>query len=114
MSRIGLADVVRWVPEDDAYPRPEARAVAATCGSGERPVRVWSVYVPNGRTPTDPHYQYKLRWLAGLRAELAAETLPMVVSGDFNIAPADADVWDPAEYVGATHVTPPERARWPR
>jgi exodeoxyribonuclease-3 len=70
-----------------------------------------SVYVPNGRTPEDPHYTYKLSWLAALRSALAAEIAegPLVIAGDFNVAPTDADVWDPAVFVGATHVTPPER-----
>jgi len=94
------------------FPDPgtlEARTVAATCG----PVRVRSVYVPNGRTPDDPHYGYKLRWLAALRAAVAddaAAVRPFAVMGDFNVAPTDADVWDPAVFVGSTHVTPPERA----
>ena len=99
----------RASPASPASPSPEARAIAATCGG----VRVWSVYVPNGRTPDDPHYAYKLAWLAALRDALAAELaggLPLAVCGDFNVAPTDADVWDPALFVGSTHVTPAERA----
>jgi exodeoxyribonuclease-3 len=68
--------------------------------------------VPNGREPNHPHYQYKLQWLAALRATVAAE-LPgherLAVLGDFNIAPSDADVWNPAAFIGSTHVTAPER-----
>ncbi len=111
LSRIGLADVTRGLPGDPGYPDPgtlEARALEATCG----PVRVQSVYVPNGRTPEDPHYAYKLRWLAALRAAVAADAAgdrPFAVMGDFNIAPADSDVWDPAAFAGSTHVTPAER-----
>jgi exodeoxyribonuclease III len=108
LSRIGLADVVRGFPGEPGFPDPEARAIGATCGG----LRVWSVYVPNGRKPADPHYQYKLSWLAVLRTALAEEIRDhpdLVVTGDFNIAPTDADVWDPALFVGATHVTPPER-----
>ena len=74
---------------------------------------MWSVYVPNGRTVDSDHYGYKLAWLAGLRTALEHElaTHPkLVVCGDFNVAPADSDVWDPAAFVGATHVTGPERA----
>jgi exodeoxyribonuclease-3 len=70
------------------------------------------VYVPNGRTPEDPHYAYKLGWLGGLRDALAGEIgsgLAVAACGDFNVAPTDADVWDPAVFVGATHVTEPER-----
>ncbi|MEP7020967.1 MAG: exodeoxyribonuclease III, partial [Pseudonocardiales bacterium] len=75
-------------------------------------VRVWSVYVPNGREVGHPHYDYKLRWLAALRAtaveELAA-LRPFALLGDFNIAPTDADVWDISRFVDSTHVTGPER-----
>ena len=112
LSRVGVDDVVHGIADDPGFPDPsvvEARTVAVTCG----PVRVRSVYVPNGRTPDDPHYQYKLRWLAALRAVVAAEAsgpLPYALMGDFNVAPTDADVWDPAAFVGATHVTPAERA----
>ena len=76
-------------------------------------MRVRSVYVPNGRTPEDPHYQYKLRWLAALRDAVAADaagTTPFALMGDFNVAPADDDVWDIAAFQGSTHVTPAERA----
>ena len=88
--------------------RPEARAVGADCGG----IRFWSLYAPNGRTPDSAHYAYKLEWYAALRAALAAElsaSPALVACGDFNVAPTDADVWDPAVFVGSTHVTPPER-----
>ena len=71
------------------------------------------MYVPNGRTPGDLHYAYKLDWLAALRDALATEVkgpIPVAVCGDFNVAPADEDVWDIAAFAGATHVTEPERA----
>jgi exodeoxyribonuclease-3 len=84
----------------------EARAVAATCGG----IRVHSVYVPNGREPDSEHYRYKLAWLAALREVVAAGPRDVMVCGDMNIAPTDADVFDPAAYAGHTHVTPPERA----
>jgi exodeoxyribonuclease-3 len=106
LSRVGLDDVVPGVAGAPGFPRPEARAVAATCGG----VRVHSVYVPNGRVPDSDHYRYKLAWLAALRDELAAGPRATVVCGDMNIAPTDADVFDPEAYVGQTHVTPPERA----
>ena len=105
----GLADVSRGYPGEPGYPDPETRAIGATCGG----VRVWSVYVPNGRTVDDPHYAYKLSWLAALRTALADE-LPdherLVVCGDFNVAPTDADVFNPKAFAGSTHVTEPERA----
>jgi exodeoxyribonuclease III len=109
LSRVGLEQISRGLVDEPGFPEPECRAVAATCSG----VRVRSVYVPNGRTPDDPHYAYKLRWLAALRATLAtemAEYPSSAVMGDFNVAPTDADVWDPARFVGSTHVTAAERA----
>ena len=112
ISRVGLADIVRGFASDPGFPDVqtlEARAIGATCG----PLRVWSLYVPNGRTPEDPHYTYKLQWLDAFSQTLAPEVAadsPFAVVGDFNIAPTDADVWDPAQFVGATHVTDAERS----
>ena len=110
LSRVGLDDVVRAFPgvphfPDDA-PEPEARALTATCGG----LRVTSVYVPNGRSVDDPHYAYKLRWLAALQEAVAAGDVgSTVVCGDMNIAPDDLDLYDPDAYIGSTHVTVPER-----
>jgi exodeoxyribonuclease-3 len=106
LSRVGLDDLVAGLPGAPGFPHPEARAVSATCGG----VRVHSVYVPNGREPDSEHYHYKLAWLAALRDAVATGPADVVVCGDMNIAPADVDVFDPAAYVGQTHVTPPERA----
>ena len=106
LSRVGLEDVVTGIPDGPGFPHPEARAVTATCAG----VRITCVYVPNGRTPGSEHYAYKLRWLAALRDMLEAGPEAAVVLGDMNIAPADEDVFDPAAYVGQTHVTEPERA----
>jgi exodeoxyribonuclease-3 len=106
LSRVGLEDVVPGLDGAPGFPHPEARAVAATCGG----IRVVSVYVPNGREPGSEHYEYKLAWLAALRDVVAAGPEATVVCGDVNIAPTDADVFDPAAYAGHTHVTEPERA----
>ncbi len=106
LSRVGLEDVVRGLEGGPGFPEPEARAVAATCAG----VRVWSLYVPNGREPDSDHYKYKLAWLAALRDVVAPVAATAALCGDFNIAPTDADVFDPEAYVGHTHVTPPERA----
>jgi len=108
LSRVGLDEVELGFRDMPGYPDAEARAIGATCGG----IRVWSVYVPNGRTVDDPHYAYKLRWLAALRDALApglGDGTQLAVCGDFNVAPTNADVWDPAAFVGATHVTGPER-----
>ncbi len=106
LSRVGLADVEVGLAGAPGFPHVEARAVAATCGG----VRVHSVYVPNGREPESEHYHYKLAWLKALRDVVAAGPEAAMVCGDVNIAPTDADVFDPAAYVGQTHVTAPERA----
>ncbi len=106
LSRVGLEDVVAGLPGAPGFPDPEARAVSAVCGG----IRVVSVYVPNGRTPDSEHYHYKLAWLASLRDLVAAGPDATVVCGDMNIAPTDADVFDPDAYAGHTHVTAPERA----
>jgi exodeoxyribonuclease-3 len=105
VSKTGLEDVVTGLDGAPGFPHPEARAVAATCGG----VRVHSVYVPNGREPDSDHYRYKLEWLAALKSVVAAGPDSAIVCGDMNIAPADADVFDPDAYIGQTHVTPPER-----
>ena len=89
----------------------EARAIGATVDG----VRLWSLYVPNGRALGDPHYTYKLDWLAALTDYTRTETstrpeVPFVLMGDFNIAPFDQDNGDPTVIVGqTTHVSPPER-----
>jgi len=123
LSRVGLEYVSLGFPGEPGYEgdsaeltlidgpglrRPEARAVGGTCGG----IRVWSLYAPNGRTPDSPHYAYKLDWYAALRTALANElaSAPALVAyGDFNVAPTDDDVWDPAVFIGSTHVTPAER-----
>ena len=105
LSRVGLDDVTTGLVNGPGFPHPEARAVAATCDG----VRVHSVYVPNGREPDSDHYRYKLAWLAALRDVIAAGPAATVVCGDMNIAPTDADVFDPDAYIGQTHVTPSER-----
>ena len=113
LSRVGLDDVQVGFDGMPGWGDPvaaESRAIGATCGG----VRVWSLYVPNGRKVGDPHYLYKLEWLTALRRAaaswLAADPdLPTALSGDWNIAPQDDDVWDVSLFAKSTHVTPPER-----
>jgi exodeoxyribonuclease III len=115
ISRVGIEDVQVGFPGMPGYGEPleaEARAIGALCGTKEGGgVRIWSLYVPNGRKPGDPHYVYKLDWLGRLR-DAAAGWLeePTALVGDWNICPTDEDVFDPAQFRNSTHVTPPERA----
>ncbi len=113
-SRVGLeavsvafdAPLPDEVDPDD--PNTEARIMAATCGG----VRVVSVYVPNGRTLDSLHYHRKLEWLRRFSDWVADTESPggaLVLGGDFNIAPNDADVWDPQACHGGTHVSGAER-----
>jgi exodeoxyribonuclease III len=117
-SRVGLDDVrtnfgeplrssvTADVPDDE--PLAEARMMAALCGG----VRVVSIYAPNGRRVGSPFYAAKLAWfdrLARWLAETCDPEAPLVIGGDFNVAPGDADVWDPAACHGGTHVSEPER-----
>jgi exodeoxyribonuclease III len=110
ISRVGIDDVEVGFPDMPTWGEPaaaEARAIGATCGG----VQVWSLYVPNGRKVGDPHYAYKLDWLARLRDAAQGWTAtPTALVGDWNIAPQDDDVYDMAAYADSTHVTPPERA----
>lgn len=100
-----------WSSSEDIEEASEARALGATCNG----VRVWSLYVPNGRTLEDPHYQYKLRWLSALRDTAAgwladAPDQQVALVGDWNIAPTDDDIWSVEAYQGSTHVSEPERS----
>jgi exodeoxyribonuclease III len=105
LSRAGLDDVEVGFTGAPGFPHVESRAVSATCAG----VRVHSIYVPNGRIPDSEHYHYKLAWLAALRESVRSGPEATILCGDWNIAPTDADVFDPDAYIGQTHVTPPER-----
>jgi len=127
-SRVGLADVVTNFGDGPVRRSPgpesivdaleaeasetsadEARMVSAVCGG----VRVVSIYAPNGRALDTPFYQAKLAWferLARWLRETQDPAQPLVIGGDFNVAPEDMDVYDMADFAGATHVSPAERA----
>jgi exodeoxyribonuclease-3 len=97
--------------EDDFDPFDEARVLAATVGG----LRIVTVYAPNGRVVGSPFYQGKLAWFERLGRFIDEERAAgrgdqLLVGGDFNVAPADIDVWDPAAAHGGTHVSEPERA----
>jgi len=122
-SRVGVGDVVANFGEPlrppktedvgDDEPLAEARMVSAVCGG----VRVMSLYAPNGRVVGSPFYLAKLAWferLARWLADAADAKQPLVLGGDFNVAPTDEDVWDPAACHGGTHVSDAERAAFSR
>ena len=108
-SRVGLADVRVGFPDAPAAPFDEPRLLSATCAG----VRVWCVYVPNGRKREDPHWYFKLDWLGRLRDAVAADVangVPTIVAGDVNVQRADIDVYDPRRWRNRNHATPEERA----
>jgi exodeoxyribonuclease-3 len=105
LARDEPGDVFMGLPDDDD---PQRRVIAATIGG----VRLVNVYVPNGQSVDSEKYGYKLAWLERLRGYLAALLARhprLLVAGDFNIAPEDRDVHDPAAWEGSVHVSPPER-----
>lgn len=127
-SRHEMTDVAREFPKIPGFGNPikgqegvqttgvnglpvEARALGVTVGD----LRLWSLYVPNGRGLDDPHFEYKLNWLRALRANTEAwlgedPELPLALMGDWNIAPLDSDMADPSFTVGqSTHVSADER-----
>jgi exodeoxyribonuclease III len=122
-SRVGITDVVANFGEPlrpaatsdtgDDEPLAEARMLSAVCGG----VRLVSLYAPNGRVVDSPFYQAKLAWyerLARWLEQAATPTDALVLGGDYNVAPTDADVWDPAACHGGTHVSEPERRAFGR
>ncbi len=113
-SRLGLEDVQVGFAGMPGWGEPvaaEARAIGAVCGG----LRLWSLYIPNGRSLDDPHLTYKLDWLGALARTaggwLADDPAAQIaLLGDWNIAPTDADVWSVAYYENRTHTSPGERA----
>lgn len=118
-SRLPMTDVVTAFTDMPGFLKGqegpglpvEARALGATVNG----VRLWSLYVPNGRSLDDPHYIYKLDWLTRLRTASAAwmaenPGVPFALMGDFNVAPFDSDMGDPSVIPGlSTHISPAER-----
>ncbi|WP_166980083.1 exodeoxyribonuclease III [Paramicrobacterium fandaimingii] len=125
-SRLPMTDVERGFAQIPGFGKPpkveheldadgvpiEARALGVTVDG----VRLFSLYVPNGRGLDDPHYAYKLTWLDTLRAQVEGmlqknSDLPLALMGDFNVAPLDSDMGDPTFAHGeSTHISEPERA----
>ncbi|MBE6484344.1 MAG: exodeoxyribonuclease III [Actinomycetaceae bacterium] len=122
ISRQGLNDVRTSFPGQPPYaksngdslldaPQLEARALGANCGG----IDVWSIYVPNGRSIDNPHYQYKLDFLAALHraANAVLSSNPdaaLLLGGDWNVAPRDEDVWDITAFADSIYITEAERA----
>ena len=124
-SRLPILNIQDHFPTQPAFGEPpvvEARALGVTIDTTDAlpsqdgqasSVTIWSLYVPNGRELTHPHYTYKLQWLANLaeqgRGWLADPTSRIALVGDWNVAPLDEDVWDMSVFEGSTHVSIPER-----
>jgi exodeoxyribonuclease-3 len=106
LSRSPLSEVQFGIPN---FSDEQKRVIAATIQG----MRVVCVYIPNGQSLDSDKYQYKLKWLAALRDWLALEIKQypkLVLLGDYNIAPEDRDLYDPAAWVGNVLVSEPERA----
>ena len=115
LSRVGLEDIeTSFAVDQPSFGEPpvlEARAIGATCGG----IRMWSLYIPNGRELGHAHYDYKLAWLESLRTAGVGwltddANAQIALTGDWNIAPEDDDVWDMEFFANTTHVSEPERA----
>ena len=118
-SRLPMEDVTVGFPGSPGFGKPgddgilplEARSLGVTVDG----LRLWSLYVPNGRALDDPHYAYKLEWLDRLAEDTkswmsAHPGSPIALMGDWNVAPLDTDVWPTWPFEGATHTSAPERA----
>lgn len=103
--RMSFAGQPGFAKDPAAEQSLEPRAVFAQCGG----VDCWSLYVPNGRSLKDRHFDYKIAWLKAFAEQVPSSGLT-VVGGDFNVAPLDEDVWDIAYFSGSTHVSETERA----
>lgn len=108
LSRHPLTEVSMGIP---GFDDPQQRVIAATVAG----IRVVCAYVPNGQSLDSDKYPYKLAWLQALTNWLRDELMrhpKLAVLGDYNIAPEDRDVHDPAAWVGSVLVSEPERAAW--
>jgi exodeoxyribonuclease-3 len=105
LSRHPISDVVKNNP---LFPDDHQRVIAGTIEG----MRIVCVYIPNGQSLDSEKFTYKMQWLKALHDWLKAESEKhpqLALLGDYNIAPEDRDVHDPAAWVGMTHVSEPER-----
>ncbi|MDJ0377301.1 exodeoxyribonuclease III [Cryobacterium sp. PH31-L1] len=119
-SREPMTDVVTSFPNMPGFQKgsvgPDQPLEARALGVTVNDLRLWSLYVPNGRALGDPHYAYKLAWLKALQTHAAEElsqhpALALAMMGDWNVAPRDEDMGDPSFVPGrSTHISPEERA----
>jgi exodeoxyribonuclease-3 len=118
-SRLPMEEVTVGFPSAPGFGKPEqdgalpleARSMGVTVDG----IRLWSLYVPNGRALGDPHYEYKLDWLHKLASDTQAWMAghpgePVALMGDWNVAPLDSDVWPTWDFDNNTHTSAPERA----
>ena len=114
LSRVPTVDVTRNIPGFDDL---QQRVIAVTVPSEHGDVRVICVYCPNGQALDSDKYVYKLKWFEALRIWLNEEMAKhprLAILGDYNVAPKDEDVHNPAKWEGMVHVSPPERAAFNR
>ncbi|MCV2368906.1 exodeoxyribonuclease III [Roseateles oligotrophus] len=108
LSRSAATDIIKNLP---GFDDPQARVIAGTVAG----VRCIGAYFPNGQAPDSDKFTYKMAWLDALQRFLSAELQThekLVLMGDFNIAPTDADVYDPVAWAGQIHCTPQERGHF--
>jgi len=114
LSKHPIEDVARGLPGDDSD--DQARWIEATI-TGERAVRLACLYAPNGNPAPGPKFDYKLAWMARMRARVEAllETeMPVILAGDYNVIPADRDAADPEKWAGDALALPESRAAFRR
>lgn len=101
LSKRPVTDVVKNLGDGDE----QSRLIAGTVDG----LRVVNLYAPNGQALGTPAYEYKLEWYAKLARWLGSQEAPLLVCGDFNVAPAELDTWDPVLWAGQTLASPRER-----
>ena len=109
LSRSPLKDIATGIP---GFPDVQKRVIAATVGDAADALRFVCAYVPNGEAVGSEKFEYKLRWFAAFRDWIEGELKRyprLVVLGDYNIAPADVDVYDPVALKGRVLCSPRER-----